>query len=83
MELFGNVGEVKVVATVASYLDNHLRVIALDSDPEVTPPISDDAILQLVGAPKMVPDALTLFNHPSNKGRAGIGPSCVVTSLAI
>ena len=60
-------GEVKIVATIASYLANHLRAIALDSDPDVTPPISDDAVLQLVGAPKLVPDALTLFNHPSNK----------------
>ena len=69
LELFGNVGEVKVSATVASYLEDHLALIATETEPEVTPPISDNVILQLVGAPKLVPDAQTLFNHPSNKGK--------------
>ena len=68
LKVFGNVGEVKVSATVASYLDNHLAIVALDTEPEVRPPITDDVVLQLVGAPRMVPDAITLFNHPTNKG---------------
>ena len=57
-----------MTATVASYLENPLSIIAPAIKLEVSPPISDDVILQLVGAPKMVPDALTLFNHPTNKG---------------
>ena len=78
-------GEVKVSATVASYLEDHLALIATETEPEVTPPISDNVILQLVGAPKLVPDAQTLFNHPSNKGKLSpyVGSVIIIINIII